>query len=204
MNNKFSGIVLAVLVALLMAGQAKAVEDKPQMGLSLNANRNLGSRVDLQANMTFINLMSTHAPYTSLGLNYKFNDQLSFGGSVGYGFEAVDTMDAGWFMGIDPLFKSGAWICSNSFYYYAGFDMIFSAHSLAYPLGFMRVGIDERNYHYLAKEDEGLRSYQIGPSLKIPFNDKLSLKLNYYYAFEPYGEPAMDSNVYKATLIYSF
>ncbi|MCX6744478.1 MAG: hypothetical protein NTX82_03070 [Candidatus Parcubacteria bacterium] len=196
-------VVMAVM-SMLLAGSALAVEDKPQMGVFLNTSREVGSRVNLQASMVFINLMSTHAPYTSLGLSYQVTDQFNLAGSVGYGFEESDTMDTGWFLGIDTTLKSGDWVMANSFYYYAGFDMVFTAHSVSYPLGFTRVGVDARNYHYLQEVDEGSRSYQIGPSLKIPFNDKLSFKLNYYYAFEPYGEPAMDSNVYKATLIYNF
>lgn len=203
MNTKFSGIMLAVILALLLAGQVKAVEDKSQMGVSLNASRNLNSRVDLLGNMTFINLMSGYAPYTSLGISYKFNDQYSLSGSAGYGFEA-DELDRGWFFGADSFFKSGKLVMANGFYYYAGLDALFIYNALSYPVGFMRVGIDNRNYHYLDEIDEGSRSYQVGPSLTIPFNEKISIKLNYYYAFEPYGDFAMDSNVYKATLIYNF
>ncbi len=194
---------IVAIVALFAASAALAVEDQPQMGVSLNASRSLGARVNLQANMCFINLMSSHAPYTSLGLNYKFNERFNLSGYVGYGFEDAE-QNRGWFMGIDPVFKSGDWVFANGVYYYAGFNMLFSYHSLSYPLGFTRVGIDARNFHYLDKVDEGSRSYQVGPAINIPFNDKLSLKLNYYYAFEPYGESAMDSNVYKATLIYNF
>jgi hypothetical protein len=196
--------ILAVILTSFWSFSAQAVEDKPQMGVSLNTSRNLGARIDLQGSMVFINLMSTHAPYTALGLSYKVTDQFTLAGSVGYGFEAADTMDAGWFVGTDTTFKSGDWVFANSLYYYAGYDVWFSYHSLTYPLGFTRVGVDARNYHYLQLEDEGSRSYQFGPSLKISFSDKVSVKLNYFYAFEPHGEPAMDSNVYKATLIYNF
>ncbi len=190
-------------MAVLFSGKAKAMEEKPQMGVSLNAGRELGAQVNLQFNMCFINLMTGHAPYTSLGLNYKFNDRFNLSGYFGYGFEELEE-DRGWFVGIDPVFRSGDWVFANGVYYYAGFDVLFSYHSLSYPLGFTRVGIDARNYHYLAKADEASRSYQVGPAIFIPFNDKFSLKLNYYYAFEPYGESAMDANVYKATLIYNF
>ncbi len=203
MRNKMFSVIVSLVIGLL-AFSALAVEDKPQMGVSLNTGRELGANVNLTASMVFINLMSTHAPYTSLGLSYQVTDQFTLAGSMGYGFEEADTMDAGWFVGADTTFKSDDWIMVNSLYYYAGYDMWFSYHSLTYPLGFTRVGVDVRNYHYLQLVDEGSRSYQVGPSLKITFNDKLSLKLNYYYAFEPYGEPAMDSNVYKATLIYKF
>ena len=203
MKNKLFAVLVVMFISL-GAMSVHAVEDKPQMGVSLNASRNLGARVNLLTNMCFINLMSGYAPYTALGLSYKFNDQFTLAGYGGYGFEPTDTMDAGWYVGADMVLKSGNWVFANGIYYYAGFDALFVYNSLSYPIGFMRVGIDNRNYHYLAEIDEGSRSYQIGPSLTIPFNDRLSLKLNYYYAFEPYGEPAMDSNVYKATLIYNF
>ncbi|MCX6740083.1 MAG: hypothetical protein NTZ49_02545 [Candidatus Parcubacteria bacterium] len=147
--------------------------------------------------------MSSSAPYTSLGLGYKFNDQYSLAGYAGYGFEAEE-LDRGWFLGVDSALKSGKWVFANGLYYYAGFDALFIYNNLSYPIGFGRVGLDNRNYYYLDQVDEGSRSYQVGPSLTIPFNDKMTLKLNYYYAFEPQGESAMDSNVYKATLIYNF
>lgn len=201
MKNRIFAVM--AMVMFLFAGSALAVEDKPQMGVSLNASREINSRVDLQTSMDFINLMSSYAPYTALGLGYKFNDQYSLSGCAGYGFEA-DELDRGWFLGVDSALKNGKWVMANGLYYYAGFDALFVYNNLSYPLGFARVGVDNRNYHYLAKVDEGSRSYQVGPSLAIPFNDKLTLKLNYYYAFEPYGEPAMDSNVYKVTLIYNF
>ncbi|MDD5341482.1 MAG: hypothetical protein PHC97_03570 [Patescibacteria group bacterium] len=196
-------VIVFLALAMLVSFQAQAVEDNPQMGVSLNVSRNLENNFSLLGNMCFINLMSGYSPYTSLGLGYKFSDQFSIDGFAGYGFE-TDEQDRGWFAGADSVFKSGKWVLVDSFYYYAGFDALFIYGSLSYPIGFMRVGLDSRNYHYLSVEDEGSRSYQIGPSLTIPFNDKLSLKLNYYYAFEPYGELPEDSNVYKATLNFNF
>jgi len=202
MKNKIFAVM--AVMAMLIAGQALAVEDKPQMGVSLNASREFGSNVNLVTNVGFINLMSGHAPYTSLGLSYQATDQFNLAGSVGYGFEPIDSKDAGWFAGVDSVYKSGNWVMANGFYYYAGFDALFIYNSFSHPVGFMRVGVDNRNYIYLDKGDKGSRSYQVGPSLAIPFNDKLTLKLNYYYAFEPEGDSPMDSNVYKATLIYNF
>ncbi len=196
-------VIVLLAIAILVSLQAQAVEDKPQMGVSLNVSRGLENNFSLLGNMCFINLMKSYAPYTSLGLGYKFSDKFSVDGFVGYGFEAEE-QDRGWFAGVDSVSKSGKWMLVDSFYYYAGLDVLFIYGSLSYPIEFMRVGLDSRNYHYLSKEDEGSRSYQIGPSLTIPFNDKLSLKLNYYYAFEPYGKLPEDSNVYKATLNLNF
>jgi hypothetical protein len=194
---------MVAMIIGLAAFSAQAVEDKPQMGVSLNASRELGANVNLQTNMVFINLMADYGPYTSLGLSYKFSDQYSLAGSAGYGFD-TDELDRGWFSGVDSVYRPGKLVMANGLYYYAGLDALFVYNNLSYPIGFARVGVDNRNYIYLDEVDEGSRSYQVGPSLAIPFNDKLTLKLNYYYAFEPEGEAPMDSNVYKATLIYNF
>jgi hypothetical protein len=82
--------------------------------------------------------------------------------------------------------------------------MLFTFHSFNYPLGFTRVGVDMRNFHYLAEEDEASCSYQVGPGVKIPFNKNVSLKLNTFYAFEPNGVSPEDTIVYKATFNISF
>lgn len=197
-------IVICLAICLsLFSLTSQAVENKAQMGAVISSSKQLSDSVNLNASMVFINLMSAHAPYTSLSLSTKLNQHFSVGATAGYGFEEPD-IDEGWFYGLNTSYKTGDLAFSNSLYYYQGLELWFSSHSLNYPLGFTRVGVDARNFYYTEEIDEADRSYQIGPAILIPFKDNFSLKFNYYYAFEPDGEFPEDSNIFKATVILSF
>jgi len=218
MKKIISGII--AVIVWLGAGQAMAVEDKPQMGFVISSSRHLNASetTDLGASMAFINLMDGHAPYTSLSLSHQFSQHFNAGISLGYGFEEEDEetgeSDAGVFSGIDLNLKYNDLAIYNGIYYYAGFDMLFTAHSINYPLGlapldFVRVGIDARNFHYYSAEDKGSRSYQIGPAVIIPLSENASVKLNYFYGYQPFddavtGDSAMDSHFYEATFVLGF
>ncbi len=197
-------ILTAIVVLVTMVcGNAWAVENKAQMGVLIATERQLTDSFDLNASMAFINLMSDHAPYTSLSLNTKLNQYFSVSGAVGYGFEEPNE-DEGWFYGIDTILKYNDLAFNNSVYYYDGLEVWYSGHSLNYPLGFTRVGIDARNFYYTEDIDIANRSYQVGPSILIPFKENCVFKLNYYYAFEPEGDQPEDSNLFKVTMILNF
>jgi len=207
-------VVAMTIFVCLVSLSAQAVENKAQMGAVISTGRQVIDSVDLNASMVFINLMSNHAPYTSLSLKTKLTQYFSVSSSVGYGFEEPDE-DEGWFYGIDTSWQKNDLVFNNSVYYYDGLEAWYSGHSLSYPLGFTRVGIDARNFYYTEEIDEASRSYQLGPAILISFKENCAFKLNYYYAFEPEEGQSEedgvlkttspeDSNVFKVTMILSF
>jgi hypothetical protein len=195
-------VAVAILLATLVFNVAKAVEDNPQMGVSITLSRALeDTDFTLKGHLSFVNLLANHTPHGSLGLNYQFNKWFDAEVFAGYVFAPLEA-DRGYFVGVEPTLNWDKLCFSNTFTYYQNWDMLFSFHTLNYQvLKFIRLGIDERNFQYLLPEDKLLIAYQVGPSIKIIFSDRANIKLNYFYSFERDGQ---DANVFKMTLNLNF
>jgi len=192
--------IFLLAVALVFIGQSWAMEDRPQLGMSFNSSREVTEAVSLNFHLIFPNFAASTAAYPYLGLGYKASDNLSVEAIVAYGFEPKKECQ-GAVYGLVPILKLGDVVFSSDLEHFTGLKFLFSYHSLTYPVGFARFGVDERNYYYLASKDKKKSSYQVGPSLKVPFSDKASISLNYFYAFENDGE---DANVFKASFAFKF
>jgi len=202
MRGKTFFVAMVALLVWFTVGQAKAVEDNSQLGVSLTLSRPLEVEdLTLKGHLSFINLQVTTTPHGALGLNYKFNQRFDAELFTGYVFDALEE-NRGFFVGVEPTLNWDKLCFSNTFTYYQNWDMLFSFHTLNYQVfKFIRLGIDERNFQYLLPEDKLLIAYQVGPSLKIIFSDRANIKLNYFYSFERDGQ---DANVFKMTLNLNF
>ena len=191
---------IVVFAICLLADQAKAIEDNYQFGLFLNTAKELNQETDLTFSATWPNFAGTTLPYTYLGLERRVNDHFSLGGAVGYGFEATPAA-SGPVYALMPAFQFGDWSLYNDIEYWSGLNCLFTLHALTYPVGDVRLGIDERTFYYFDEEDAAARTYRVGPSVRIPFSEQAQVGLFYWYSFENDG---MDANVFNMSLMLNF
>ena len=193
-------IALLAVLTLCVATQAQAVEDQYHFGLFLNGAKELQPGVNLTAHVAWFNFVNSTEPYNYLGLDTKISDNFDLEVLGGYGFEAVPGK-SGWVVGLAPNFKFGKVFLANDVEYWSGKNCLFSSHSLTYPVGPVRIGVDNANFYYLDKEDSKSRFYRVGPSLRIPYLEHATVVLQYFYQFEADGE---DSNIFKMSLNLNF
>jgi hypothetical protein len=195
-------IALLVVLTVLVATKVQAVEDKYHFGLFLNGDKELKSGLDLTYHVAWFNFVGTGGtlPYNYLGLDTKISDNFDLEVLGGYGFDTVPGK-SGWVVGLAPTFKYDKLSLYNDFEYWNGLNCLFSFHSLTYPIGTARIGLDEANFYYLDSKDAAGRSYRVGPSLRIPYSENATVVLQYFYQFEKDGE---DSNIFKMSLNFNF
>ena len=200
-NKTFAAMaILAVMMISLWATSGQAMEDKQQFGLFLNGDQKVNDRIKLTFSASWTNFAGTTLPYTYLGLQQRINDHFSLGTALGYGFEDTP-QDSGMVYALMPAFSSGKWSLYNDFEYWSGLNCLFTLHALTYPVGPVRLGIDERTFYYFDSEDAAARTYRIGPSLRIPFSEQAQVGLFYWYSFENDG---LDANVFNMSLMLNF
>jgi len=187
-------VAVAILVALAFT-EVKAVENKQEMALGLNASRTLDSKVDLMFHLNINNLMVSY-PYGYLGANLKLNKNFNAELLLGYGFEK-EKGSRGFVYGIAPWVKLGKFNWEGDYEYWSGPDCHFFYTDLTYPLWIGRIGIDNRDYFYQKQN----QLYQFGPSFRIPFSEHASLALIYFYSIEGHGK---DANLFRVKLNLKF
>ena len=194
--------IFAAMVMLVVetASQVQAMEDKYQFGLFLNGEKEMNSNVHLTYHVGWANFAGTTLPYMYLGLNNRFNDNFSLEAMLGYGFEAIPE-NSGPVYALAPVFKFNKWSLYNDLEYWSGSNCLFTVHALTYPVGPVRIGLDERTFYYFDQEDAAARTYRLGPSLRIPFSEQAQIGLFYFYSFENDG---MDANVFNMSLNLNF
>ncbi|MBD3359551.1 MAG: hypothetical protein GF365_02485 [Candidatus Buchananbacteria bacterium] len=199
-RNLLAVMVIAVIaISGFWTNSAQAVEDKHHFGLFLNASQEISQGLNLTYHVSWPNYIGSQLPYTYVGLSHRFSDQVNLEGRVGYGFEAEDD-DSGPVYALAPSFQMGEFFLYNDLEYWSGLNAGFSCHSLTYPVGQVRVGLDNANFYYFDKEDAESRFYRVGPSVRIPMGEHSTLGMMYYYQFENDG---MDANLFKLTLSLS-
>jgi len=187
------------MLAVMAASQARA-EDKYQFGLFLNGEKEMGSNVHLTYHVGWANFAGTTLPYMYLGADKRFTDNFSLEAMLGYGFEVIPE-NSGPVYALAPVFKFGKWSFYNDLEYWSGSSCLFTVHALTYPVGPVRVGLDERTFYYFDQEDAAARTFRVGPSLRIPFSDHAQVGLFYFYSFENDGQ---DANVINMSLNFNF
>jgi len=193
-------IVLVAIGFCLLTGQAQAVEDKYQFGLLINGSREVMPKMDLTYHVWWPDFAGSTLPGMSVGMKNRYSDAFSIEGMLGYRFDAIEENNGPVYV-ISPNLKFGKTSLVNVLEYRQGNDCLFTLHALTYPVGFVKVGIDERTLYYFDEDDVQNSAYRIGPSLRIPFSDQATVGIFYWYSFENDGQ---DANVYNMSLILSF
>lgn len=191
----FLAAILFTVFAFCNFNQAWA-EDKPQMTFVVSGSKPLAQDFSLNCLFMLPNLTVAVSPYTYLGVSYQFNKNFTLAYNTGFAFEAKPE-DRGIINALVLSASFGNLAVSTDLEYWAGLDIFWSYQYLGYKLGDVWVGADNRNSHFVRAEDEKKSAYQIGPSLKIPFSERVSVKLVYYYSLETDGENA---NIFRGIL----
>jgi hypothetical protein len=191
--------IAVIAISGFWTNSAKAVEDKYHFGLFLSGGQEMAEGVNLNYHVIWPNYVGSQLPYTYLGLGHGFSDQVYVEGMIGYGFEAEED-DSGMVYALASVFKFGQLVWFNDIEYWSGTNILFSCHSWTYPVGNVRVGVDNANFYYFDKGDAESRFYRVGPSLRIPMGEHSTVGMMYFYQFENDG---MDANLFKLTLSLS-
>ena len=198
MNRITCSIVVIVVLAVVMtASLAKAV-DNSELAIGLNGSKELNTNVDLTFHVSFGNLEMSYQPYGYLGTNFKFSKNFNTEVMLGYGFEQLEEK-RGFIYAVAPWVKLGKFTLEGDYEYMEGLKCIFVYNDITYPVGPVKIGLDNRNFFY--PESRESQAYQVGPSLRIPFSDRATLAFIYFFSFPEEGER---TNIFRVKLSLKF
>jgi len=191
-------IVVVVVLAVVMAGSLAKAVDNSELAIGLNGSKVLNPKADLTFHVSFGNLEMSYQPYGYLGTNFKFSKNFNTEFMLGYGFEQLEEK-RGFIYVVAPWVKLGKSNLEGDWEYLEGLKCISIYNDITYPVGSVKIGLDNRNFFYPdAKENQ---AYQFGPSLRIPFSEHTTLALIYFVSFPEQGER---ENIIRVKLSFKF
>lgn len=176
--------MIVVALGVIMAASLAKADDNSELAIGLNGSKGLNSKVDLNFHVSFGNLRTSYQPYGYLGTNFKFSRNFNTEVMLGYGFEASEEK-RGLIYVIAPWVKLGKFTLEGDYEYMEGLKCIFVYNDMYYPLGPVRIGLDNRNFFF--PDDKDSQAYQVGPSIRIPFSERATLAFIYFFSFPETG-----------------